>query len=80
MQIIGGHGPRAPPPPPIPTALGLQLKVKHRIFLTTFIQCFEHAECIAIDIFNLLCLGVTDDVKTLAHIFLNKITYSSYCG
>ena len=23
--------------------------------LTTFIQCFEHAECIAIDIFNLLC-------------------------
>ena len=35
-------------------------KVKLCILLTTFIQCFEHAECIAIGIFNLLCWAVTD--------------------
>ena len=25
-----------------------------------FIQCFEHAECIAIDKFNLLCWALSD--------------------
>ena len=35
-------------------------------YLITFIQCFEHAECIAIDIFNLLdnaWLNAAGDVK-----------------
>ena len=31
-------------------------KVKHK----TFIQCFEHAECIAIDVFDMLGIGVTE--------------------
>ena len=38
------------------------LKLNCAFLLTTFIQCFEHAECIAIDIFNLLCWALSDGI------------------
>ena len=44
----------------ISVGLQLGLKVKLRILLTTFIQSFEHAKCIAIDIFNLMCWALSD--------------------
>ena len=35
------------------SAFNLVLKSNCAFLLKTFIQCFEHAECIAIDIFNM---------------------------
>ena len=52
-------------------------------FNLNIFQCFEHAECIAIDIFDVLgnelpnALGpVSLNGVKKKHIFLNKLTYS----
>ena len=42
------------------SAFNLVQKLNFAFYLQTFVQCFAHAECIAIDIFYLLNWALSD--------------------